>query len=1037
MRRLGAFDEAVRVFREMLHDEPGEGWVIESLKRAYRASGLVEDLIKTYELEMAQIEDKERKGEILVTLGRIRRRLGRLEEAESDLRQALENVPRGRDAIDVLHQVYVGMDDTKGMAEMLDLKAELTTLPEERILLLLDAGSLWERADKPREAIMAYKAVREMQPEDRKANAGLARLYEALERWEDLVEVLGVQADVTRSEPEAVSLYGKLGFIWLEELGDSTRAEESFLMATEMDPEHLPSLEGLEKVARGREDWEAAVGYIDRQVAVVDDVRKRTHLNIESAKILQDVLGQPEEALTRFRGALAGDPSATEALWGVATINFDREDWAGTVDPLMKLTDRIDRKETDDAKLALMHYRCGFAMGKLDRPPEERIIQFERSLDADPDHLHSLKEAERIYFQAGRWAQAKPLVTRLLEKHGSQLGETETRKLKVDQGIVLWKTGEVKEGAQILESCSDPAEEKRALTALEDLYREAGDDDGAISVLERICASAEDEEEVARANRKIGWIFLERKGNGLKASHYFEKALEGRPADVKARRGLATSFEEAARWEEAAGAWRSLAESSASEEDRLRAWVSMGKVLLEGLGEIAQARDAFQKALSLDPAREEALKGIETTKRTLKDWKGLIADYTLALKTKKNSPEGERAPLHFKIGEAFVEARKNQEAADSLEQAVTADPSLSAAHLLLGRVYEKREATRRKAPHHYRAVLARTPRRIDALRRLCNINLKLGKKKEAFPPAAVLVAYRSHNSTEFGVYEKGKFPGLPLESSFSDDRIRRALLAPKVEGPLRELLWEVNEFLGDAAGASLARHGIRRRRKPEGISAVVNQAKTLAEAFGNPPYEILLSENPVEEGVALEYLKTPALVVGPGFDKLPRDERAFLLGRALALVREKLSTGMSDPRDLRRILVALASAYIPDAEQERGSGREEKAFRKKVRGALPRRTRKRIEPLVRAWWDQQEEEDMDDFHIGVSMTADRWGLICAGDPFAAIQAKLHFDGGLSIEEEMETSEILKWVGNAPDLREMISFAVSEEFAFLLASTRGD
>ncbi|MHC4599130.1 MAG: hypothetical protein ACYS47_09005, partial [Planctomycetota bacterium] len=286
------------------------------------------------------------------------------------------------------------------------------------------------------------------------------------------------------------------------------------------------------------------------------------------------------------------------------------------------------------------------------------------------------------------------------------------------------------------------------------------------------------------------------------------------------------------------------------------------------------------------------------------------------------------------------------------------------------------------------------------------------------------------------IYENGKDPGHPYPDSLEREKHRRLLLDPGVEGPVRELLMEVDEYLGDAAGASLARHGIRRRRKPEGIDMILSAASQLAASMGDPPFEVLLSENAVEEGVALEYLKTPALVVGPEFRHVHRSERAFLLGRSLAMVREKLVTGLCEPAELRRILTALASIHIAEADEEGGNGRAERAFRKKVRGALPRRVRKSIEPLIRAWWFRRDQEDLEAFHRAVLATADRWGLVCTGDPCGAIRAKLRFDGGLDAPEKMETAEILRWIQKAPDCRDLIAFAVSEGCAAILARSRG-
>ncbi|GEM_PF-2898881 len=1035
MRRLGAFEDAVRVCREILLDEPGNLDVLESLKRAYRASGKTEELLKTYELELAQTKEHKRRAEILLTMGRLRARTGLLEEAAEALREALETGPGREETVEVLLGVYRSMDDARGTAEMLTLRAGFQGDAGKKVEDLLEAGRKWEEAGGLEGAAESYRAVRAIRPREAEAIEGLSRLLEPLGRWQELVEILDVKAETTRSEEEAVALYGKIGSVHLMELEDFERAEEAFRLAIDMDPHHLPSLEGLEQVARKREDWDGTVSFIDRQAEGHEDRQRRAYLLVEAGRILLEGIGDPEGAKSRFQAALEGDPESTEALFGIASIAFEKEDWAEAAGPLQKLAALIETEEEDPARRAQIHFRCGFVLERLGRPPEDRILHFERALEADPDHLMSLREAERIYFEAERWSQAAPLVERLLERHGSSLREGEANRLRADQGILLWKMGDPERGREILESLADPEEEPRVLKALETLFEETGAYDRAVETLERICSSFEEEEEIVAANKKLGRIFTDHMKDPEKGIGYFQKALELLPDDAQAGRALATAFEKAHRWTEAAQAWSVLAEGPGDREERVEARCRMGAIYLDHLADPKAARDAFVKALVLDPAHEEALEGVSRARGIRKEWKALANDYRGALKEKKDAPPAQRAILQFKVGEALWEEGDLPEAAEALEASIRLDPERTASRLLLARILEKRPRTLARAAEHYRVVVERAPYRTDALRRLCAIRLKTGSEKTAFGPAAVLVALRTHASKEYETYRAG-VPEAPATEGCLDRKAVAAVLSMEGDDPtVLEVLLETDEHLGDAAGADLAKHGLRRRRKPEGAEEIVEQAENLATVLHAPPIDLLVAGQEVEEGVKLENLKPPALVTDPGFPDLPAAERVFLLGRALGLTLLKRATGLVEPGGLRHILFALVSGAVPEAEEEGGRDKNEKAFRKRVRGALPRRVRKRVEPALRRLWKSRNEIDLETFQRNTRALADRVGLILCGDPVAALHAKLRFDARLEMPDEMDSEEILRWIRKAPDIRELIGFIVSDAFHEALSTSR--
>jgi tetratricopeptide (TPR) repeat protein len=129
---------------------------------------------------------------------------------------------------------------------------------------------------------------------------------------------------------------------------------------------------------------------------------------------------------------------------------------------------------------------------------------------------------------------------------------------------------------------------------------------------------------------------------------------------------------------------RRAAEAARVDESRLDAedWYALG-FDLEACDPI-QARDAYRRALELDPGHQSARVNLGRLLQEAGHPERAIAHYRLALAAHPGD-----ATAAFNLGVALEDLKKDAEAAGAYEQALSADPRYADAYYNLARLYER------------------------------------------------------------------------------------------------------------------------------------------------------------------------------------------------------------------------------------------------------------------------------------------------------------------------------------------------------------
>ncbi len=326
--------------------------------------------------------------------------------------------PSHAGAISLLSSLFEGAGD---LDKLLDLrKRELALNPpiERRLALRLDiaavTGDLGLAAEQ---RIVALRENLEEQPGHADSVQALAQVLSGLERYADLAQLLGEQAEAVARSGEAAraaTLWARAGHTFEEKLSDVERALGAFRSSVKLEPQ-VTVLDRLAAICSARNEHAAAASWLEQRLSLTpsDDVtaRRKTLGALASALVSAD----EEPRARRFlEQGLAEDPAADEARRKLAQLYREAEDWA-LLAPLQE--GGVEYAPSDEARVeylrsaALVEWR---RLGNL----TAAIPLLERAVGLAPaDQALRLVLADGLR-KAERYDESRALLTALLEEFG-------------------------------------------------------------------------------------------------------------------------------------------------------------------------------------------------------------------------------------------------------------------------------------------------------------------------------------------------------------------------------------------------------------------------------------------------------------------------------------------------------------------------------------------------------------------------------------------------------------------------------------------
>ncbi len=370
----GEVAEAIRKLEQALAAVPEDRWARQVLAGAYQTYGEFE---KAYEMIQSVAERQPDDAATLASLGSVLLLLNRVEEAEAQLRRALELDPRSGPARLTLARIAGRRHDEATQLGLLREVIEVdpgTSGPAAYNAI----GRLRLRKRELEPAREAFRAALEIDRMNAAAYDGLASVLLEEGRLDEAQAHLAISLRFRPAQPQTLTTLAQV----LRDQDELDRAIDLCERALEMSPKLATAYNTLGRIyrlqgddARAREMYERAMAHAPRF-----DV---PHLNL--AQLLL-AAGREDEALAEFREAARLNPFNYIALANLGVKAFKDRDWEHAT----ALFDRSVRVRED---YPMAHKYLGLLHAQLEQPIAS-IHHLERSLELDA----AQPEAEKMRF---------------------------------------------------------------------------------------------------------------------------------------------------------------------------------------------------------------------------------------------------------------------------------------------------------------------------------------------------------------------------------------------------------------------------------------------------------------------------------------------------------------------------------------------------------------------------------------------------------------------------------------------------------------
>ncbi|MFB6350894.1 MAG: tetratricopeptide repeat protein [Bradymonadaceae bacterium] len=697
----------IRRYKKLLEKQPSKGVVFEKLVEYVGKGEGLDRLVAEYE---KKVEQSPKAANLRLVLGHLLQANGAPKKALTHYAEAVELSPknpvvwmsRGRIHSELEHRKKA-ISDFETALEHVDKRARKQKILRKLADLAFQQHQ-WDRA------VSYYKRLIEMDPNNQYLRMEFAQVLVKHNRFEEAITQYDKMLELPGRDPKAkATTLRDMGDVY-EKMDKPDKAVETYRKAMDlMRSSHWLHDELRKRVIDVyRQD--------DRLAELVEEYESRWGSPNYSQSLLlgklSDEIGEEKQALEYFRRATRLRP--------------------GEADPRKRAIEILRRRGED----------------------KKAIAEYKKLIRAVPDESRYQFELVRLYFQLGQRDKGVELLDKIKQRFRGQpsvyvtLADTYMRYEMEDEALATYR--------KLVEM--EPDNESYILSLGESYYR-AGKMEKAVETWKRLLDSSLDK---AYAHARLGQVFSEH-GMTERGVRNYRKAVELRPDDLSIRRGLASTYERARRWNKAIEVWREImkatdqAQTKAEargriisiykRQHRLRSMLTefrkrfasdppdmqAGYFLAEGhlkLNNYEKAQKTYRQLIQADDKIDKNdVEAYQALERIYRQNGKLEKAIEVLQKLAELQPDRQRDYYH-QIAELSLKLYQDDQAVRYAALAVEKNPEDADAHARLGEVYRKMQKLE-AAAEEYRKAFELDPKAHRHAMALAEILVKLGDRRRA------------------------------------------------------------------------------------------------------------------------------------------------------------------------------------------------------------------------------------------------------------------------------------------------------------------
>lgn len=582
-------------------------------------------------------------------------RLNEPQKARDLYEQIFSEDPGHTRACDALLRIYQRIEDHKGVAKILERRAEALR-GEERVEVVCKLAELHEdQLDDLAEATRRYEAALELDPRSLTALRGLDRIYNRTGRYKELLSNLEKQIAVAATPRQRINLYERIAGIYDEEFLDHEQAAQALEIIVKIDPAHEGALTGLVRHYRALERWEDVVQLYEKQLGFATDDKRREEILLAEGRVLLEQIGSPERARKVYEKVLELNPNHAGALESLAHVRAATGDAVAALSAVESLAEKATSPE-NRADLWIRAARMLEERGDRDGA----IERYKKALDAQPQNAVASSSLRAAYLARGDATSAVELIARNVE-----VAEGNLSKARLYGEMAELLKERLKDDTRAAEAATkavdlDPTN-MHGLLISGDLSFEAGRYIEAAKSYESLANRVDAMPKAQGLRMLLRYVdALSKSGSTSKAIGTVQTLLALAPDDPSAIARAAKVNLDAGKAKEAAALYTDLvvrfADSNMSTDDRADALIHLAEARL-GAGDPGGAIEPLTEAADLVPESPRPLLLLTRVYEAKGDWEEVVRQKTRRLDMVSGE---ERSTILLEIGDILATQLKDR-----------------------------------------------------------------------------------------------------------------------------------------------------------------------------------------------------------------------------------------------------------------------------------------------------------------------------------------------------------------------------------------
>lgn len=679
-----AFVSASRALKELPDDRPA----LEAAQRYVDAAQAHEELAALLGEVAERAHSEASRAEIHRALAQLAQGpLNEIPRAIAAWQKVLEAAPSDAGALAELARIHRETGDGEALLEIYKRQLSLAEDVDKRVELLFKIGEVQdERLRDYAGAIVAFRRLLELTPNDALALERLDRLCVRQERWAELADVLSREVELSRQhgdKEQEVTLLYRMAQVREQRLLDRTGAMALYESILAVRPDHEETLARVEAIAQKEPAYDEAAqallaayqatgnfakhaALLDARIAVAPDRAARKTLLVELARVRADRQERPELAFLALCRAFRedpDDPALRKDLERMADRSEGHEELAALYEE--QFPEIAEASQASDVALTVAKL-----MDTRLEQPDAALKYYERARNLDPSRApQALPALDRLYKAKEDWPHLADVLAEL-----SAVAEDPAEK-----AAVLFRLGQLADeklgqrdrAAHAFEAIlSIDPKHLPGLRALERLYDQARQHDKLYRALEaqRPLLTGPERERVTARLAEVAATGL---NDPNRAIALYQELLEKNPRSEAASLALEGLFEDTSRWQDLSDLVRKRLSLTVDPREITRLNDKLGRTMAR-LGKAEEAIAGFKAALERDPRHRRALESLREIYEIQGAWEelGTVLRRLIPL---QDSPAGVKE-VRLKLAQVLLRMNRREDAIEAARRAMDVEP---------------------------------------------------------------------------------------------------------------------------------------------------------------------------------------------------------------------------------------------------------------------------------------------------------------------------------------------------------------------------